>query len=110
MDPVSYFVSGKPIPGKPEFQFEWKGAKWRFANEKNLELFQKNPEQYAPQFGGFCAYAVSQGHTANIDPEAWKIHKGKLYLNYDQKVQKLWESRMEQFIEQANKNWPEVSK
>lgn len=110
IDPVSYFLSGKPMFGKPEFQFEWKGAKWRFANAKNLELFKKNPEQYAPQYGGFCAYAVSQGYTAEISPEAWNIHKGKLYLNYDLKVKKLWESQMEQFIEQANKNWPEVSK
>lgn len=109
-DPVAYFTESKPREGSSDFSFEWNGAKWRFVSQENLNLFKASPEKYAPQYGGYCAWAVSQGYTANIDPEAWKIVEGKLYLNYDKKVQAKWEKDIPGFIEKANKNWPEILK
>jgi YHS domain-containing protein len=106
-DPVAYFTSGAPVAGDPKFEYAWNGAKWLFASAENLEKFKKDPEAFAPQFGGYCAYAVSHGHTADGDPQAWKIVNGKLYLNYSPDVKKMWEADQETFIKDGEKNWPE---
>ena len=81
-----------------------------FSSKANLELFKKNPKKYAPQFGGYCAYAVSKGHTSDISPDAWDIHNNKLYLNYDKDVQKTWRAKKKLYIKRAIKNWPKLSK
>ena len=78
-DPVSYFNDSKATKGNKKFEVEHAGATWRFASQKNLDQFKKAPETFAPQFGGYCAWAVSQGYTAGIDPDAWKIVDKKLY-------------------------------
>lgn len=109
-DPVAYFVDGKPVKGGREFTHEWRGAVFRFANAGNLAAFRAAPEKYAPQYGGYCAWAVSQGYTADIDPEAWKIVDGKLYLNYNRDVQKKWESDVPGHIRKADANWPGLLK
>ncbi len=80
-DPVSYFVGDKPLKGRSEFQYDWLEAKWLFASAANRDLFIGDPTKYAPQYGGFCAYAVSKGHTADVNPNIWKVVDGKLYLN-----------------------------
>lgn len=105
-DPVAYFDQGRPVEGSDAYEYEWKGATWRFASQAHLERFRAEPARYAPQYGGYCAYAVSQGGTADIDPEAWKIVEGKLYLNVNKNVQKTWEQDLERYIEQADRNWP----
>jgi YHS domain-containing protein len=107
-DPVAYFTQGQPVEGKADYQNKWKGATWRFANAKNLEAFTADPEAYAPQYGGYCAWAVSQGYTASADPKAWRIVGKKLYLNYNQDVQKTWEQDAAGNISKANTNWPNV--
>ncbi len=107
-DTVAYFTDGKPVEGKKEFSHEWQGATWRFASAAHRDLFAADPEKYAPQFGGYCAWAVSQGYTADIDPEAWKIVDGKLYLNYNKKVQAQWEQDTANLIQKANENWPKL--
>lgn len=107
-DPVSYFESGKAEKGDKAYTFEFAGANWHFASEEHLNQFRKEPEKYAPQFGGYCAWAVSQGYTAGIDPEAWKIVDGKLYLNYSKSVQAKWEKDENNLIAAAEKNWPEL--
>jgi YHS domain-containing protein len=107
-DPVSYFTEGRPVKGKSNYTYKWKDAEWRFSSEENLSLFKGSPEKYAPQFGGYCAWAVSQGYTAGIDPEAWKIVEGKLYLNYSLRVQKKWSQDIPGNIQKAEKNWPEL--
>jgi hypothetical protein len=81
-------------------------ATWRFASAENRELFIKDPQKHAPQFGGYCAWAVGHGYTANIDPEAWRIVDGKLYLNYSKGVQKMWEQDRGRWIEAGHANWP----
>lgn len=109
-DAVAYFTESKPVKGAPEFTHEWNGAKWRFASAANREAFAAAPESYAPQFGGYCAWAVSQGYTAGIDPAAWKIVNGKLYLNYNLKVQKMWEEDIAGNVAKGEKHWPEILK
>ena len=109
-DPVAYFTQGKAVEGSGDYTFEYKGATWRFASAANKAAFEKSPEKYAPQYGGYCAYAVSQGHTASIDPEAWTIVDGKLYLNYSLDVRALWRQDIPGYIKQADANWPGVLK
>lgn len=107
-DPVAYFSEGRPVEGRSDLEHEWNGATWRFASEDNLEAFKADPERYAPQYGGYCAWAVSQGYTASADPQAWRIVDGKLYLNYNEEVQKLWVQDIPGNIAKADANWPEV--
>lgn len=107
-DPVAYFAEGAAISGRPEFAYSWRNATWQFASAENRDLFAANPEQYAPQYGGFCAWAVSEGYTASIDPEAWRIVDGRLYLNYSQGVQRQWEQDIPGNISRADENWPGV--
>lgn len=107
-DPVAYFTMGEPVKGSREFETEWNGATWRFASAEHRDLFMADPEKYAPQYGGYCAWAVSQGYTAGIDPEAWKIVDGRLYLNYSLEVHATWEEDISGFITLADKNYPEL--
>jgi YHS domain-containing protein len=107
-DPVAYFRDGKPVQGKKEFSHTWKGVTWRFANAQNLDAFKAKPEAYAPQYGGYCAWAVSQGYTAKGDPKAWSIVDGKLYLNYNADVHKTWQKDAPGNISKADRNWPKV--
>ena len=104
-DAVAYFAVDKAVKGDPKFEYAWNGAKWFFSSEENMKKFQADPESYAPAFGGYCAYAVSEGYTADADPEAWKIVDGKLYLNYNQDVQKTWEKNEAERIANAKANW-----
>jgi len=105
-DPVAYFKASKPVKGKEGISYQWKGANWHFASEENRDAFKANPEAYAPQFGGYCAYAVSEGYTAKIEPEAWKVVNGKLYLNYNLNIKKKWEANQAERIKKAEANWP----
>ena len=107
-DPVAYFEQGGFVQGVSEYSYEWDGATWHFASADNRDLFISNPKQYAPQYGGYCAWAVSQGYTAPVDPTAWKIVDGKLYLNYNQNVQRRWQRDIPGNIAKANQNWPGV--
>ena len=107
-DTVAYFKEGRPVKGLKKFQHEWMEAKWLFSSRENLDDFVKSPESYAPQYGGYCAWAVSQGYTASTDPEAWYIHEGKLYLNFSKSVQKKWLQDVPGNIEKADRNWPKL--
>ena len=106
-DAVSYF-SGHPHVGSRDFVATYMGVEWRFASAENLATFEANPAAYAPQYGGYCAWAVAQGYTAKGDPNFWRIVDGKLYLNFNASVQKSWEEDIPGFIAQANENWPGV--
>ena len=109
-DPVAYYQQSAPVKGSSQFSYQWQGARWLFASAENRDRFQAEPEHYAPQYGGYCAYAVSKGRTASIDPEAWKIVDGRLYLNYSKGVQKKWEQDVPGNIVKADRNWPELHK
>lgn len=107
-DPVAYFKNNRFVPGSANYTYEWGNATWQFASAENRDLFAENPKQYAPQYGGFCAWAVAEGYTAPVDPNAWKIVDGKLYLNYDARIQRRWERDISGNIARANKNWPQA--
>lgn len=107
-DPVAYFREGAPVAGDPAFTHDWNGATWRFSSAANRDAFAADPQAYAPQYGGYCAWAVSQGYTASTTPEAWKIVDGKLYLNYSRRIQRRWERDIPNHIVAANSNWPRV--
>ena len=107
-DPVAYFTQRKPVKGVATHSHSWKGATWHFSSAKNKALFAASPEKYAPQYGGYCAYAVSFGATAKTEPEAWSIVGNKLYLNYSLDVRKRWNSDHKGYIAKADKFWPGV--
>jgi YHS domain-containing protein len=109
-DPVAYFTDSKPVKGSPQFTYQWQGAVWHFASAQHRDAFAKSPESYAPQYGGYCAYGVSQGHTAPVDPTAWKIINSRLYLNYNKEVQELFLKDPSSAIEKADQNWPKLHK
>lgn len=104
-DTVAYFTQMQYLPGTDEFTTQWNGATWKFSSQEHLDLFIADPEKYAPQYGGYCAYGVAQDYLVKIEPEAWSIVDGKLYLNYSAKVQKEWEQDIPGFISQANQNF-----
>ena len=107
-DPVAYFTEGRPVEGESAHRIEWKGAVWSFASAGNRAAFEADPEKYAPRYGGYCAWAVSRGYTASIDPEAWRIVDGALYLNYSRSVQARWEKDVPGNIARADRHWPEL--
>lgn len=109
-DAVAYFKEMKPVLGNKKFGYTWKGAMWQFSSAENLAAFKANPEKFAPQFGGYCAYGVADGHKASTSPDAWTVVDDKLYLNYNKDVRELWKKDQKNFIKKANENWPEVKK
>lgn len=108
-DPVAYFRDGGPRPGKPEFTVHHGGAAWRFASAEHKALFEADPERYLPAYGGFCAYGTARGYLVKIEPEAWSIVDGRLYLNYDLGVRKSWLGRTKTYIARADGNWPRLT-
>jgi hypothetical protein len=109
-DPVAYFKENKPVKGEDQFTYTWRGAKWKFSNADNLVAFKSDPEKFAPQFGGYCAYGMADGHKAPTSADAWAIVDDKLYLNYNTDVRVMWKEKQQQNILKAKKNWPSVKK
>lgn len=109
-DPVAYFKDGKPGKGSKDFTAEYHGVIFRFASAANRDVFLGDPEKYAPQYGGYCAWAVSQGYHAKGDARFWKIVDGKLYLNYSASVQQKWEGDIPGFIAKADEVWPDINR
>jgi YHS domain-containing protein len=107
-DVVSYFTENKPVTGNKKFSYQWKGANWQFSSAANRDLFAKNPEKYAPAYGGYCAKAASDGNLATTVPTAWEIRNGKLILNYSAEAQKEWLQDTPKKVIQANKNFPKI--
>lgn len=107
-DPVAYFTEDRPVVGKPEHSVMWSNVEWRFASAEHRALFLAAPEKYAPQFGGYCAWATSQGYIAPGDPDNWHIVEGKLYLNFNDQAQTLWEADIPGNIGKGDANWPRV--
>lgn len=105
-DPVAYFTEGQPVPGMMKFAVKWEGAIWVFASMANAEAFMANPRAVAPQYGGYCAYAMSKGAVATTEPDAWTIHDHKLYLNYNTNVRGIWREDVAGNVALANGHWP----
>ena len=107
-DPVAYFTDGQPVKGSKEFSTEYKGATFQFASAVNRDAFLADPAAYAPQYGGYCAWAMADGKYAKGDAKYWKIVDGKLYLNYNAGIQKKWNADIPGFIEKADTQWQDL--
>jgi hypothetical protein len=108
-DTVAYFTEGEALKGSEAFAYDWLGATWLFASAEHRDLFAADPVTYAPQYGGHCALGTAFGEsTANIDPEAWTIVDGKLYLQYSKGGREQWERDRAARIAAADQKWPEV--
>ena len=111
-DPVAYFTDGKPVQGKAEIEHLWHKLRWRFASEAHRDLFTKDPDHYAPQYDGYCAMGVSNddaAHKDTVDPEAWAIVDGKLYLVHNQYWLGVWREHSEEYIKRANASWQDLA-
>jgi YHS domain-containing protein len=109
-DAVAYLKENKPVKGSAEYAVEYKGSTFRFVSRANRDAFAADPEKYAPQYGGFCAFGTARGYKASTDPVAFTVVDGKLYLNYNRDVQKQWRADIPGFVAKADKNWPAVSR
>jgi len=109
-DPVAYFRDGQAAMGDPALALDWNGATWRFASAEHRALFEADPAQFAPAYGGFCAFAMAQGATAPVDPvDGWTIFGDRLYLNYSADVRNRWRRDMPGYIASADRHWPDVA-
>ena len=104
-DVVAYFTQKAPLKGNESYSYEWKGANWSFASEENKKLFVENPEKYVPQYGGYCAFAVSKGFTASTDPTTFEIIEGKLYLFDSKDVKTEWMANLAENKKVCDANW-----
>lgn len=109
-DPVAYFLQQKAMKGSSKFSFDWSGSNWKFISQANLDSFKTAPQKYAPQYGGYCAFGVSENHKAPTDPNAWTLVGDKLYLNYNLQVKEMWLKDTANKIKLANENWPMLNK
>ena len=109
-DPVAYQTDNKALKGDAKFSATHNGVMFHFAGSANRDLFIATPEKYAPQYGGYCAFGVTKGYKADINPNAFAIIDGKLYLNYDTKVQTMWRKNTAGSITIANSRWRDVEK
>jgi enamine deaminase RidA (YjgF/YER057c/UK114 family) len=110
-DPVAYFTDAKPVQGKPEFEYLWHKLRWHFASLEHRELFTRNPKQYAPQYDGYCAMGTSaeeEAHKDSVDPQAWAIVEGKLYLVHNRHWAEVWRENAKEHIRQADRDWEAV--
>ncbi|KGY10006.1 YHS domain-containing (seleno)protein [Vibrio sinaloensis] len=107
-DPVAYFTEEGAVKGNPQFTATYKNAIYHFASSENRDQFKADPQAYAPQYGGYCAFGVAMGKKFETDPQAWKVEDGKLYLNLDKSVQKRWLEDTQGFIQDADNNWPTI--
>jgi YHS domain-containing protein len=106
-DVVSYFADNKPVEGSADYTHSYGGVTWRFASKEHRDLFAKTPAKYAPQYGGFCSWGVSEGKLFDVDPvNGWTVHGDKLYLNFNQDLNKKFAEDPDGFITKANHNWP----
>ena len=107
-DPVAYFADGAPAPGDPAITAEFGGATYQFVSAENRDTFVADPEAYAPAYGGFCAMAMSLGYKVDIDPAAWKIGDGTLYVQASSRASEVWSKDIPGNIAKADDLWPEV--
>lgn len=105
-DPVAFFKESKPVKGVESLSYQYNDATWLFSSKTNLDAFKKDPEKYAPQYGGYCAYGTAGGHKAPTQTNTWTIVDGKLYFNYNDKVKESWNKQQAELIEKANTQWP----
>lgn len=107
-DPVAFFQEDTHRIGSADFTADWNGAIWHFISAANRDTFVADPDRYAPQYGGYCAFAMSRGAIASSVPEAWTIHEDKLYLNYSVEVRTMWRRDIAGNNALADQHWPGI--
>jgi YHS domain-containing protein len=107
-DPVAYFTEGRPVPGRANISVEYGGAKYLFSSAANRDAFNANPEKYVPQYGGYCAFGVSEGKKFDIDPASGRIVDDKLYFNLNPVVLEMWSADTKKYLQKSEKNWPKI--
>lgn len=107
-DSVAYFTEQRPVKGKEEFSFTWKKAKWLFSSKENLDKFKENPDRWAPQYGGYCAYGVANDALVKIEPDQFSLIGDKLYLNYDADVTAKWKKDPARYVKEADKKFSKL--
>ena len=107
-DVVAYFTQGEPIEGNSDFSLKWKGTVWRFASRENMAMFEADAWKYAPQYGGYCAFAMAKGAIARSVPAAWTVYEDKLYLNQSKLVRALWKRDIPGMVRDADQVWPDI--
>ncbi|MEJ8560148.1 YHS domain-containing (seleno)protein [Yoonia sp. GPGPB17] len=109
IDPVSYFAEHRPMPGSDLYRLRWRNAVWRFGSSMTMDAFERNPHQYAPRYGGFCAVTMAHGGVSDTVPEAWAVHDGRLYLAQSRLAMAAWQADPAQYIAQADSHWATAS-
>src|SRR5262245_22878588 len=104
-DTVAYFTLGKAVKGDPRFEAHWAEARWQFATAEHRDMFVRDPDRYAPRYGGFCAVGMARGYLATVDPEAWRIVDGRLFFTHKKRGQEIFQEDIAGTIDKAEKNW-----
>jgi YHS domain-containing protein len=107
-DAVAFHLNHKAVIGNSANIHNWKGADWQFSSQAYLDSFKRNPDKYAPQYGGYCAYGTAEGHKAPTATETWMVKEGKLYFNYNNEVKQIWLKDQQGYIIKADKLWPKI--
>jgi YHS domain-containing protein len=107
-DAVAFHLDHKATPGNSAYTHKWKGADWQFSSQAYLDSFKLNPDKYAPQYGGYCAYGTAEGHKASTQTDTWMVKEGKLYFNYNNEVKQIWMKDQQGYIIKADKLWPKI--
>lgn len=109
-DVVAFYKDSAAVKGYDSLRYSWKDAVWLFSSVQNLEAFKSAPEKYEPQYGGYCAYGVSdgEGHKTPVEIDTWTLLNGRLYFNYNSKVKEYWKKSQKERIEKADANWPKI--
>lgn len=106
-DVISY-LERHPEKGQKAYAFEHNGVTWLFANNEHLRRFSRQPEQYIPEYGGFCAYSIGHGFPATADPRVFTLEGNKLYLFFDKAAQTVWQQNQRNMVTAADRNWPKL--
>ena len=109
-DAVAYFLDHRPIRGSDAYTHSWNGVTWKFTSAEHRDLFAANPAHYAPQYGGYCAYAVANRTTAHGSPKQWAVVSDRLFLNNNALAKKLWNRDQPGHIRAGDQNWPQIPK
>lgn len=107
-DPVAYFTERKPVRGSSAHATDYKEAVWHFSTAENLATFLSDPNAYEAQYGGYCAWAAAEDYIAKTDPDAWSVHNGKLYLNFNKRIRRRWLRDADGNIARGDANWPAI--
>ena len=107
-DAVAFHLDHKAVTGNSAYIYNWKGADWQFSSQAYLDSFKRNPDKYAPQYGGYCAYGTAEGHKAPTETETWMVKEGKLFFNYNNEVKQIWLKDQQGYIIKADKLWPKI--